>query len=130
MSRLVALDHGSARCGVAVTDPSRTIVSPWDPVLRPDTETGFAKLVEMIRSSEAEGVVIGLPLGLDGEATPQTNVARSFAGRLASAVAPVWVELLDERLTTSEARLRGGSTSEDSRAAAILLERWMETNPS
>jgi putative Holliday junction resolvase len=130
MGRLVGLDHGSARCGIAVTDPSRTIVSPREPVLRPDSEGGFAELVELIRSSEAEGVIVGLPLGMNGQPTKQTNVARSFAGRLSSAVSPVWVELLDERLTTSQARSLGGASSEDSRAAAILLERWMEANPS
>ncbi len=129
MGRVVGIDHGSARCGVAFTDPSRTIVSPQPPVARPDSDAGFAELVALIVESDADGVVVGLPLGLDGAETKQTVVARNFAARLASGIGSAWVELLDERHTTSEARLFGGSSAEDSRAAAVLLERWLERNP-
>lgn len=128
MGRVVGIDHGSARCGVAITDPSRTIVSPKPPIARPDSDEGFAELVSLVRQNEAEGVVVGLPLGLTGGDTDQTTVARNFAARLASGIAPAWVELLDERFTTQEAKEVGGMAAEDSRAAAVLLERWLERN--
>ncbi len=129
MGRVIALDHGAARCGVAATDPSRTIVSPKDPILKPDTDSGFAEIVNLVRELEADGVVVGLPLALSGGESQQSIVAENFASRVASAIAPAWVEMLDERHTTSEAKARGGATSEDSRAAAVLLERWLEANP-
>lgn len=129
MTRLIGLDHGAARCGVAMTDPSRTIVTPREPIERPDTDAGFANLVDLIQVSDAEGVIVGLPLGLDGSDTRQTVVARNFAARLRNAISPVWVDLLDERHTTSAAQVIGGSSAEDSRAAAVLLERWLERSP-
>lgn len=130
MGRLLALDHGSARCGVAATDPSQTIVSPRAVVDKPDSDTGFSQLVGLVAELEVEGVIVGLPLGLGGEHSKQTTVATNFAKRLASAVSPVWVETFDERHTTSEAKAIGGASSEDSRAAAVLLERWLEAHPA
>ena len=129
MSRVVGLDHGSARCGVAMTDPSRTIVSPVQPIAKPDSDAGFASVLALIDESSVGGVVVGLPLSLSGESTAQTQIAKGFATRLENALDGVWVELLDERLTTSEARSLGGASAEDSRAAAVLLERWLERNP-
>ena len=64
--RVVALDYGSARCGVAVSDPSGTLATPRDPVLRPGTKNGFAALKAAIAELEAERVVVGLPLSLSG----------------------------------------------------------------
>ncbi|MEI7559376.1 MAG: Holliday junction resolvase RuvX [Actinomycetes bacterium] len=127
MSRVVALDHGAARCGVASSDPSGTIVSPLDPVERPDSGVGMSQLSDLITRLDAATVVVGLPLGLDGEPTAQSGRARAFAGRLAALVPEVEVELFDERLTTKAAQEIGGSSSEDSRAAAVLLERWLLT---
>jgi putative Holliday junction resolvase len=73
-------------------------------------------------------VVVGLPLGLSGADTDQTREARAWADRLAAAV-PVPVELYDERFTTAIAAREFGPhpprTSEDSRAAAVLLEDWL-----
>jgi putative Holliday junction resolvase len=124
--RVMALDYGSARCGCAVSDPTGTLATPIEPVLRPATRKGFARLVETIREREAERVVVGLPLGLSGRDTDQTREARDFADRLASAVRGTPVELYDERFTTTIAARSGGdATSEDSRAAAVLLEDWL-----
>jgi putative Holliday junction resolvase len=73
---------------------------------------------------EAERVVVGLPLSLSGQESAQTRETREFAGRLAGAVT-VPVDLYDERLTTRLAARTGGRASEDSRAAAHLLEGWL-----
>lgn len=130
MGRLLALDHGSARCGVAATDPSCTIVTPRSAVSKPDSDAGFTELLRVIEELEIEGVVVGLPLGLDGTRSKQSVVAENFAKRLASATDSVWVEMFDERHTTSAAKALGGSAEEDSRAAAVLLERWLEAHPA
>ncbi len=123
--RVLALDYGSARCGCALSDPTGTLATPIEAVERPATRKGFARVVDVVRDRGAQRVVVGLPLGLSGADTDQTREARAWADRLAAAIA-VPVELYDERFTTAIAA-RGPSdrTSEDSRAAAVLLEDWL-----
>jgi putative Holliday junction resolvase len=122
--RVVALDYGSARCGVAVSDPTGTLATPLEPVLRPNTRKGFNRLLAAIRAHAPERVVVGLPLSLSGGDSAQTTEARGFAERLQAALnAPV--ELHDERFTTTLAQRRPGTAAEDSRAAAVLLEDWL-----
>jgi putative holliday junction resolvase len=126
--RVLALDYGSARCGCAVSDPSGTIVTPIEPVLRPASKRGFQTLRKLVSEREAELVLVGLPLGLDGRDTEQTRETRAFAQRLSDGIGEaIAVEMYDERFTTKMAqRMRGRrSTSEDSRAAAHLLESWL-----
>jgi len=126
LARVLALDYGSARCGVAVSDPTGTLATPLQPVVRAGTRRGLARLATIARSVEAARIVVGLPLGLSGVDTAQTAEAREFAARLAQAV-DVPVELFDERFTTRLAQQAGGTASEDSRAAAVLLEDWLAT---
>jgi putative Holliday junction resolvase len=123
--RVLALDYGSARCGCALSDPTGTLATPIDPIERPATRRGFARVTDLVRDRGVERVVVGLPLGLSGADTDQTRETRAFADRLAGAVR-VPVEMYDERFTTAIAA-RGGDprTSEDSRAAAVLLEDWL-----
>ncbi len=122
--RVLALDYGSARCGVAVSDPSGTITTPLEPVLRPGTRKGFGRVAALARELGAERIVVGLPLSLSGADSAQTTETRAFAERLQRAV-QVPVELYDERFTTSLAGQAGGSASLDSRAAAVLLDEWL-----
>ncbi len=127
--RVLALDYGSARCGCAVTDPTGTIVTPIDEVLRPGTRKGFNRVLGVVRERGIKRVVVGLPVTLRGTDSAQTVEVREFAAKLADAVR-IPVELYDERFTTSIAAQRGGDTSEDSRAAAVLLEDWLTANAS
>ena len=122
--RVLALDHGSARCGAAVSDPTGTLATPLEPVLRPATRKGLQRIAALVDELGAERVVVGLPLSLSGGDSAQTEEARAFAERLAR-VLPVPVELHDERFTTRLAQRGGGRASEDSRAAAVLLEGWL-----
>jgi len=124
--RILALDYGSARCGCAVSDPTGTLATPIEPVLRPATRKGLARVADLVREREARLVVVGLPLSLSGGDSSQTAETRAWADRLAERVA-VPVELYDERFTTLMAsRDPGGpAASEDSRAAAHLLEGWL-----
>jgi len=130
--RVLALDYGSARCGCAVSDPTGTIVTPLEHVERPGTRRGMLALVQLVREREAERVVVGLPLSLAGGDTAQTRETREFAERLARRLGEdVPVELHDERFTTRMAQRLDGpaSSSEDSRAAAHMLESWMAAQP-
>ena len=124
MSRVLALDYGSARCGVALSDPTGTLATPLAAVERPGTRRGIARVAALARDCEAEHVVVGLPLTLAGEEGAQAAQSRAFAARLAEVVR-VRVELHDERLTTRQAERSGGRAGADSRAAAHLLESYL-----
>jgi len=127
VARVVALDYGSARCGVAVSDPTGTLASPLEVVERPATRRGLARLAGIVREQGAATVVVGLPIGLSGRDTAQTAEARAFAERLRERLgARVGVELYDERFTTKLAQQSAGDRAdEDARAAAALLELWL-----
>lgn len=124
MPRILALDHGSARCGCAISDPSGTLARPLAAVERPDTKKGLTRLARLVEEQGAERVVVGLPLTLQGEEGDQAAEARAFAQRLERRL-NVAVELHDERLTTRQAERTGGSGDEDSRAAGHLLESYL-----
>ena len=128
MARVLALDYGSARCGCAVSDPTGTLATPVEPILRPGTRKGLARIGDLVRELGAERVVVGLPLSLSGADSAQTAETRAFAAQLAGRLT-VPVELYDERFTTLLASRDPGDpvASEDSRAAAHLLEGWLAT---
>ena len=124
--RVLALDHGSARCGCALSDPTGTLATPIEPVLRPETKAGIKQLRELVVQREVDRVIVGLPLSLSGGDSDQTRSARAFADKLRSALGPkIPVELYDERFTTTIAASSEGRESEDSRAAAVLLDDWL-----
>jgi len=124
VSRVLALDFGEARCGVAVSDPTGTVVTPLSAVERPDTRKGLGRIGAVVRERGVERVVVGLPLSLSGEEGPQAARTREWAARLADQL-PVPVDLHDERLTTRQAERSGGRADADSRAAAHLLEAYL-----
>lgn len=121
--RILALDHGTARCGAALCDPTETIATPIEPIEPPDP----AAVAALARERRAELLVVGLPLGLSGEEGPQAKLARRFRDEVAALV-DVPVETYDERLTTlmAERSARDGAAgAADSVAAAHLLESFM-----
>lgn len=120
----MALDHGAARTGVAVSDATGTLATPRGVVERVGSAAGFAKLLALLADERPERIVVGLPLSLDGREHGQARAARDFARRLAAAVT-VPVELVDERFTSRLADQRGGSAARDARAAATLLEHYL-----
>jgi putative Holliday junction resolvase len=122
--RVLALDHGEARCGCAVSDPSGTLATPLESVRRPDTRKGLARIASLAEELEAEKVVVGLPITLAGREGAQATSARGFAARLEARL-EVPVEMYDERLTTKMAEAAGGRADADSRAAAHLLESYL-----
>jgi putative Holliday junction resolvase len=126
--RVLALDYGSARCGVAVSDPTGTLATPLEPVLDAGTRKGLRRVAQLVDELGAERVIVGLPVSLSGGDSRQTRETRAFAERLRAAVT-VPVELYDERFTTSLARQSGGEAALDSRAAAVLLDEWLNVKP-
>jgi putative pre-16S rRNA nuclease len=125
-ARVLALDYGVARCGCALSDPTGTVATPVEPVLRPATRKGMARIVDLVRERAVGRIVVGLPLSLSGADSAQTLETRAWAARLAERV-DVPVELYDERFTTLLASRDPGrpTSSEDSRAAAHLLTGWL-----
>ena len=122
--RVLALDYGSARCGCAVSDPTGVLATPLDPVPAPGTRRGHGRLRALVGELGVERVVVGLPLSLSGQDSAQTRETRDFAASLAARL-PVPLELYDERFTTRLAARTPGRASEDSRAAAHLLESYL-----
>ena len=112
---------------MALSDPTGTLATPIEPVLRPGSRKGMARIVGLVREHGVGRVVVGLPLGLSGSDTAQTTETRDFAETLRARLT-VPVELYDERFTTKLAQQAGGSAAEDSRAAAVLLEDWLASN--
>ena len=126
--RVLALDYGDARCGCALSDHTGTIVTPIAAVLRPGTRRGLVTLQRLVAEREVDCVVVGLPLSLRGTDTDQTRDTRAFAKQLSLRLGErVPVEMHDERFTTRIAQRMEGpfAASEDSRAAAHLLESWL-----
>jgi putative Holliday junction resolvase len=122
--KVLALDYGSARTGVAVSDPTGSLARPLCVVERAATDAGLARLRELISEQAAERVVVGLPLTLAAERGEQARETERFVEALRVAT-DVPVELFDERFTTDLAQ-RGGSAPEDARAAAHLLSSYLE----
>jgi putative transcription antitermination factor YqgF len=124
--KVFAVDYGSARTGVAVSDPSGTIARPLGVVERASSYSGLARLAELIRAEGAERVVVGLPLTLRGERGAQAQETEAFVEALRAAI-DVPVESFDERFTTGLAeRLGTDDAPEDARAAAHLLSSYLE----
>jgi putative holliday junction resolvase len=117
--KILALDFGSARTGVAVSDPTGTLARPVTIVARAATDAGFAELLNVIAAEEPELVVVGMPLTLRGTEGEQAKETSAFVERLRKAVG-VPVETYDERFTSV---LAGG---DDARAAAHLLSGYLE----
>ena len=135
---MVGVDLGTRRVGVAVSDSGRTLASPYTTLLRSgDVDADRQALVALVRELEADTVVVGLPLSLDGTKGPAAKAAVAEQAALAAALAgdAVTVELFDERLTTADAAagLRRGGTSArrarqvvDQHAAAVMLQAWLD----
>ena len=127
--RVLGLDFGTKRTGVAMSDPTRTVVQPHDAVLKANSSDGIASIAALVASFEVTRIVVGLPMGLQGAESPQAARSRSFAARLAQHVS-VPIELHDERFTSRMADRTvaetGSGASRDSLAASHLLQSWME----
>ncbi|MGI9188096.1 MAG: Holliday junction resolvase RuvX [Gaiellales bacterium] len=123
--KVVALDYGSARTGVAVCDPSGTLARPLETIERIGGKEGTARLLQVIAEQEAELLLVGLPLLPDGTRGDQANATMAFVGRLRPQT-DVRIAFEDERFTSAVAQTKGGEAGLDARAAAELLQGWLD----
>jgi putative transcription antitermination factor YqgF len=122
---VLALDYGSARTGVAISDASGTLARPVSVVERAASEKGLARIAAIVTENEVERIVVGLPLTLRGEHGKQAAETDVFVAALRTVVS-VPVETVDERFTTALAQRFGGSAPQDAVAAAHLLQGWLD----
>jgi putative Holliday junction resolvase len=123
--KVMALDYGSARTGVAVSDPTGTVARPLGVVEQAGSDAGLAELARLVRAEEAERVVVGLPLTMRGTRGEQAVETELFVDALRG-VLDVPVDLFDERFTTDLAQQTPGAAAVDALAAAHLLSDWLE----
>ena len=130
--RALGIDLGSKRIGLALSDASGTIASPYSVIERTNRHEDYERIARVVVEEEVTVVVVGLPLSLSGEPTRAAIAATAEAERLATVVS-VPVELHDERLTTvtAEQRLRHVRGPErrriiDMHAAAVILQSWLD----
>lgn len=135
MGRVMALDIGDKRIGIALSDPMKIIASPFDTLKRVEIKGDINKIVKMIEENDVETVVCGLPKKLDNTDSLQTVKAREFADTLREKTAAN-VVMTDERLTTVsaervllEADVSRGKRREviDKLAAAVILQSYLES---
>ena len=142
MSRILGLDAGERRIGVAISDPDGSFALPLHSILVDGHE--MAAIEAYVRDEDVEAVVIGLPLSMSGESSAQTERARAFAAKVEERLA-LPVHLWDERLSTHEAlrhaagreedrrsgrRSRGRQTPQadtDAIAASIILQAYLDS---
>lgn len=123
--KVLALDYGRARTGVAVSDPTGTVARPLCVVERAATADGLGRVAKLIEDEAAERVVVGLPLTLQGERGEQARETEAFVEALSSRT-DVPVVTFDERFTTDLAERTPARADEDARAAAHLLSSYLE----
>jgi putative holliday junction resolvase len=126
LTRVLALDYGVARTGVAVSDATGTVVRPVTVVRRASTLPGLRELADIVQREQAELVIVGIPVSLDAKEHGQAREVRSFIARLVPEL-QVPVVTYDERFTTKVAQARGGAAGIDARAAAVLLEDYLRS---
>ncbi|UCE26272.1 MAG: Holliday junction resolvase RuvX [Candidatus Coatesbacteria bacterium] len=130
--RILAIDWGEARVGLAMTDELEIIASPHD--VLPNNADVYERIAALVAEKGVGKIIVGLPVTLSGEESAAAEAARAFAEDLGARVA-VPVELFDERMTTraAERAMREGGAGErevkekaDAVAAALLLETYLQ----
>jgi putative Holliday junction resolvase len=123
--KVLALDYGSARTGVAVSDPTGTLARPLEVVENASGPAGLKHLAELAEREGVEQIVVGLPVTLRGERGAQAEETEAFVSAL-RAVTEVPIESFDERFTTKLAEAQPSEAPPDAVAAAHLLSTYLE----
>jgi len=135
MSRILALDIGEKRIGVAVSDQTRTLARPVQAIVRASLDSDIQALADLLAHYNVDTLVIGYPLSLSGEEGPQAVRVKRYAERL-TAKLPITVTLWDERYSTLEAteklvaagrRRQGDKGQVDAAAAAVILQGYLDS---
>jgi putative Holliday junction resolvase len=132
--RILALDHGSKRIGVAVSDETKTIAQPLEYIPAEPCAGFLERLRQLIQEKEVELILVGLPRNMDGSYGPAALKVQTFIAVLKDTIA-VPIQTLDERLTSVQANrilIQGGVRRDkrkekvDKMAAAILLQSYLD----
>lgn len=132
--RILALDHGTRRIGVAVSDETKTIAQPLEYIPAEPFADFLTRLKQLLADKEVDLVLLGLPRNMDGTYGPAAQKVQVFAGALKTAIT-VPIKMWDERLTSSQANkilIQGGVRRDerkqkvDKMAAAILLQSYLD----
>jgi len=123
--KVLALDYGSARTGVAVSDPTGTLARPLEVVENASAPAGLRHLAELVQREGVERIVVGLPVTLRGERGAQAEETEAFVSALRG-VTEVPIESFDERFTTKLAEAQPSEAPPDAVAAAHLLSTYLE----
>jgi putative Holliday junction resolvase len=135
LGRVLAIDLGDVRVGLALSDPLGITAQPFETLERRGERQDLDRLAEHVQRNDVRRVVVGLPLLMSGEEGTRARGAREFAARLAARLGQVQVELWDERLTTVQAerallagdvRRRKRREVVDRLAAVLILQSWLD----
>ena len=123
--KVLALDYGSARTGVAVSDPTGTVARPLEVVENASAPAGLKHLADLAEREGVERIVVSLPMTLRGVRGAQAEETEAFVTAL-RAVTAVPIESFDERFTTKLAEAQPSEAPPDAVAAAHLLSTYLE----
>ncbi|MDI9400791.1 MAG: Holliday junction resolvase RuvX [Limisphaerales bacterium] len=135
MSRILAIDHGTVRMGIALSDELRMIAQPLEYIPAEPLEDFWKSLGEIVHEKEVEMILVGMPRNMNGTYGPAAEKVRAFIELLRERLPEITVRTWDERLTSSEANrlliqgnVRRGQRKEkvDKMAAAILLQSYLD----
>jgi len=133
MGRVLGIDYGDSRIGLAMSDPIKIIASPFKTIRNEGNEKCLQVFQSLIKEKDVEAIVVGLPMGLKGQETAQTKKVREFADLLYALKLPIHLE--DERLSSVSAEksmiqqnIKTGHNKGliDQRAAAIILQQFLD----
>ena len=135
MGRLLAIDHGEKRLGLAISDPNQIISKPLKTLILSDLQHIYNELEKIISDYEIQKLIIGLPIGMDGKNTQQTSKVEAFKENLQNKI-DIPIILFDERLSSVSAKkslisqgIKTGHNKSkiDQTAAAIFLQHFLDT---
>ena len=133
MGRVLGIDYGDSRIGLAMSDPLKIIASPFKTIRNEGNKKCLQVFRSLIKEKDVEAIVVGLPIGLKGQETVQTKKVREFANLLYALKLPIHLE--DERLSSVSAEksmiqqnIKTGHNKGliDRRAAAIILQQFLD----
>ena len=133
MGRVLGIDYGDSRIGLAMSDPLKIIASPFKTIRNEGNEKCLQIFQSLIKEKDVEAIVVGLPMGLKGQETVQTKKVREFSDLLYTLKLPIHLE--DERLSSVSAEksmiqqnIKTGHNKGliDQRAAAIILQQFLD----
>ncbi len=136
MSRVLGIDYGERRIGLALSDPMGIIAKPLKIIDRKNTTNYFAEILNTSKEKNANIIVVGLPLTLRGKQSKQTEIVLKFIEKLTQ-LGKIPVVPVDERLSSISAKkslqLQGVKTGHekgrvDETAAAIILQEYLDSN--